>query len=487
MRKTLFFTLILSLTACNQRQSDLKIKAAKQHEEVISTTLPISIEVTKDYTQKEFFIQEIATVNYIPLQTTNNILLEAGAARSICVSDSLIVAHNRGEGSVFIFDRIGKIICVFNRKGGSGEEYTSIYGLTVDFEKKEIFILDHYLKYRILVYSIDGNFKRSLKLSAKLWPHHLHDYDENRLICYNRHIDLLPKETSEKAKKFPYYTINKKDGRAQALELEVKENISNYIITNQSDEMVQAVAFPCIPLLKTGREVIISDFSSDTIFLLNRDKKTPLTVRTPTVAECKVPILHSVAWKTDRYLFTTSVKKQINSLTNQTPPVKEFMYDYETNEIYKPIIFNMDDLSRSPITLDSFNCELLANQCRLVLFADRIIELYQQNQLTGNLKEIASKLKEDDNPIVMFIDFNKNINIRAHEGENGYFPGFFRTVYGSWVISEISTESMLNWKERIARNNLTPIGMGVTEMSAIANKLTLDDNPVLMFYKLKSF
>ena len=39
--------------------------------------------------------------------------------------------------------------------------------------------------------------------------------------------------------------------------------------------------------------------------------------------------------------------------------------------------------------------------------ADELFEAYEKGQLKGKLKEIAAKLKEEDNPVIMLIKHKK--------------------------------------------------------------------------------
>ena len=121
----------------------------------------ITVDVTADYPEKELYIQDIADVEYVPLETTDTFITH-GVVKSI--SKNLIVTTNwGGSGDIFLFDRAtGKGIRKINHKGQSGQEYVSATEVLPDEERNELFVLDYSAR-KILVYDLEGSFKRSFK------------------------------------------------------------------------------------------------------------------------------------------------------------------------------------------------------------------------------------------------------------------------------------------------------------------------------------
>jgi len=68
------------------------------------------------------YLQDIAHVEYIPLETNTNTLLRSNV-RIVYVSDNYIIASNAQDGDIFVFDGRGKSKFSFNRKGQSGTDY----------------------------------------------------------------------------------------------------------------------------------------------------------------------------------------------------------------------------------------------------------------------------------------------------------------------------------------------------------------------------
>ena len=63
----------------------------------------------------------------------------------------------------------------------------------------------------------------------------------------------------------------------------------------------------------------------------------------------------------------------------------------------------------------------------------------------------------------------------------------FQTGYGSWIVSEIQSYSLVGWRQNYLERKTASTGICTKQLLSIAEELTEDDNSVLMFYKLKPF
>ena len=134
------------------------------------------------------------------------------------IGKQFILVKNRNrinDGNIFVYDRSGKAVRKINRKGQSGEEYISLYTVTLDEEDKEMFVND-ILGRKIVVYDLYGNFKRSLKHkngTDSQFYSDIFNYDRQHLICYD-----------EYNKELPFVLISKQDGHiAQEIKVPFKE------------------------------------------------------------------------------------------------------------------------------------------------------------------------------------------------------------------------------------------------------------------------
>lgn len=373
--------------------------------------LPV-IDITKDYPVKEVNIQDIAEVEYIPLETTEESLLDGGALGRVACSDSLIVTCNLQQGKVLIFDRTGKHMHSFSHMGGGAEEYMQLSCYCVDFKANEIFISDFFHNHRIMVYSLEGDFKRILLLPKEIMPYLMYNYDNDYLLVYDgyRLDSAFPDKDINKK---PYMLFSKKDGKMITLNFTVKERIGNKysVIDKEVDHTVygRSSMVGIFQISKNGSKTFVSDFARDTLYALEKMQFIPLIVRTPTIAESNKTILFSIYFRTNRYTLLSSVEKKIDKDKGELAPVSRyFMYDKQTGEIHTPHFYNLDySPKRQTIVEDNYMAELPDNYARRILSAEMLVRINKEGHIVGRLKEVVSKLQEDDNPVLMLIKFKE--------------------------------------------------------------------------------
>jgi hypothetical protein len=167
---------------------------------------------------------------------------------------------------------------------------------------------------------------------------------------------------------------------------------------------VQGIYGNVRPAVKSGNYTILNESSSDTIYKLMPDLSLiPVMTREPSIQGMEIPVFLSINMETDRSYFMTSVKR--DEKLSYVP----LIYDKQTGEIAEQSFYNMDDLSKKRITIGSSANEALVamsdKQAYMSISAFQLKEAYENGKQTGRLKEIASKLKEDDNPVSMFVKF----------------------------------------------------------------------------------
>ena len=108
---------------------------------------------------------------------------------------------------------------------------------------------------------------------------------------------------------------------------------------------------------------------------------------------------------TDRYYFMESVKKSSYNAETRQFPTTQLMYDCKEKSVFEFTIYN-DDYPDKPFmpskgrTVKSSGSEIVS----IVKFeAFELVEANREGKLKGRLKEIASKLDEDDNPVLMLL------------------------------------------------------------------------------------
>ena len=109
---------------------------------------------------------------------------------------------------------------------------------------------------------------------------------------------------------------------------------------------------------------------------------------------------------TDRYLFMQNVKNVFDFEKGNGFYTDELVYDKEEKALFQVAVYNGDYEEKRPVAMTAapVNREI---EDVIILEAFRLVEIYGKGQLKGQLKEIASKLDEDDNPGIMLVKQKK--------------------------------------------------------------------------------
>ena len=361
----------------------------------------ITVNVVKDYSpKKELILQDFMDVEYVALET-NDDFINQGIVLDIGNEFVLVKNSNRiNDGNIFVYDRTGKAIRKINRKGQSGEEYISLYTVTLDEENKEMFVND-ILGKKIVVYDLYGNFKRSFKHkngTDSQFYSDIFNYDRQHLICYD-----------EYDKELPFVLISKQDGSiTQEIKIPFKEKkfLSQIRKTGENNGRAVIGVGPghYYSIFPFNDNWLLSELSSDTVYTFMPDYNLrPFIVRTPSIQsmnpeECLILRLFS-----DRYYFMESINNVYDWNAQEGFPSKYFVYDTKELSFSGYTIYNGDFLAKKEIYMSMIkpiNHEITSWNS---LEAYQLVESYNKGELKGKLKEIASKLDEDSNPVIMLI------------------------------------------------------------------------------------
>jgi len=371
--------------------------------------------LNKKYPELEFSHDDNKT-QYVALETTTEVLADRDF-RIVYVSDNRIVGLNRHRGDVFIFNREGRVVSFFNNKGNSGIEYINVRSIVFDEVNKEIFIADHSSRNRCVVYTEDGKFLRQLRFPTGSQITDLYNFDDQTLLAYNevriKTSGWVTKGIEEINQKMPYVFLSKKDGdEVSRVNLSLSKRISYYHMLGVENYTPRGV-FVNTPNtnVKYGREFIIHDRSSDTVFLLTQDKKmTPLFTTTPSVfKDTKKIVFKYVHFKTDRYLFLMTMKYNVHKAVevyekgqNVSSVVRTdfFVVDLQTDEIFTPV-------GSHPVGRE---IDAPENTFVQFYFVGHLVDRLDNGKLEdgSELKRIAQALKEkkeEVNPIVEIIKY----------------------------------------------------------------------------------
>ena len=352
---------LIIATSCVNGGNKSGTVVEKKENGFIAATQMAEIDLQKDYPKKKLLLDEIADIEYIPLETRDSVLL--GMLFKFAVSDSLIVIADMEQETVFFFNRQGKFIHSFNHKGQGDKEYIQLGAMCADFVEEEVFIYDHPLRYRIMVYSFDGEFKRELKLNGpKRWVQSLYPYDEIHLISYDICRENYKNPTDEMFNRYPYFLIDKQSGKISSLLFEVDNRITNAKEWSLEDDDMISINLGIKNWRKADKGVYISDFALDTIYHCTGDEFIPKAVRKNHPGKGK--FLSSLCLESKKYSFFKRVKWAIDdswsydyAIENLKGNGKEenvLVFDKQTAVLYEAFVTMKDFSEKSQIPIERY-------------------------------------------------------------------------------------------------------------------------------------
>ncbi len=352
----------------------------------------IIVDVSKSYPKKELVLQDFMDVEYLALETSDEFLTQ-GLVQDVG-KEYLLVKNRNRDGDIFIFDRkTGKGLRKINRQGQGAEEYAGINGIILDESNDEIFVMSPGNK--ILVYDLYGEFKRCLNLDREVSS--VFDYDKSDLIGY----DMSDYHNKGKDRGKSYHVIISKQDGSITREIFIPFKTINTPIVTGDGGFVANYSYQI--RLSHGKCTLI-DTSADTLYNYAPDGSlTPFIVRTPSAYTMQPEVFLYTGIYTDRYYFMETVKNVFNFEKGNGFYADVLMYDKEEKAIYQVAVHNGDYAEKRSVamTAKSINHDI---EGATTLNAPRLVEIYKKGQLKdGPLKEIASKLDEEDNPVIMLV------------------------------------------------------------------------------------
>ncbi|MGL5545617.1 MAG: 6-bladed beta-propeller [Tannerellaceae bacterium] len=409
----LSIAIILACSCKDKKETSAPMLNDTAPANTVTVELPV-IDLQKEYPKKTVCIQDYADIEYIPLETHENALLTAGHLSSMKWTEDILAVND--FYAIHFFDRLGKYLSSINKKGSSGEEYNFISSFTIDPKAKEVFIYDFkVLNNKLLVYDIDGTFKRRIPLKDYTTNQPIFDYSPQELITCDI-FNLDKKDESIPTSNQPYYKISKQDGTISLLPIVLEERFGDALRFHKND-LSFTIKIGVYPFVKSGDDLIISDFAMDTVYSFKDDKLKPIAVRQNRYKENGNPILATLLAKTNRYQFWDVCEKNIefDGQKASVPDPQRMLFDRFTGEcFYFDEFDNADGIPADSAKEMKFSRKLglksteVEPNCITQAFeAEFLINQYNDGKLSGQLKEIASKLQVDDNPVLMIARFRE--------------------------------------------------------------------------------
>lgn len=411
-RAFFFIALAIFLNGCLSKNQNSEVKGGKAKTvksgnrfDVADDTFGlenavIHLDISKFYPSKKIVIQDIANVEYIALERKDSNFFTGPI---VAITEDKFIGYSSKEGTITIFAKTGQILKIINHQGRGPQEYYRLNGLAYDSINNELFVSD-ILHRKILVYDGDGNYKRSfsyLKERIYFW---IVTFNDTSLLCW----DMRSEHPAT------FFLISKSDGtNVKDLPIFNSKKISPFISgpAIQEKTMIKTSGFGYFykPAIFPADGILLNDISSDTIFKLTFDcKLKPFSIRIPSIVD-QDPIEYLTVWSQARqYTFFQSVDlsgvkgKLLVGIEDIQIPTNEFLYDAEDGKTYRLELINRD---HETYKFDYVPPPISANIAAKRLDAYLLVEAYQNGELKGELKEIASTLDENDNPILMIIRY----------------------------------------------------------------------------------
>ncbi len=369
------------------------------------------LDVTASYPEKNIILQDIAEVEYIPLETREGFLVDD--VRPKYLDDEIMIISNR-TGDIMIFDRqTGRGITSFNRHGRGPGEYPFPYigKIAVDSEADEIFVAlsvaQDGVTYQIYVYDMEGKPLRTIDLGNHKSPGFFHNYDAE-------HLFFLNNDTSQPE---PFNLISKTD--TVVTRLPVRFEGRDHMTVTQRDEHSSMFISRGNQIAKTPGGYVISEPGIDTMWRFDKATSglTPVMTRIPSFASMEYPIGVFFFAEGDDWLIVDTFERRYDFDSGNGFDGMRLICDKRTGEFSEVKILNTDyapdaDVTELPYFLNpkdltgtTETTDLPDGTLAVGIQPFKLIDLHAAGKLNGRLAEIAATLKEDDNPVMMIVTF----------------------------------------------------------------------------------
>ena len=391
-------------------------------------------------------ISEVADdIKYVALETTENSLI-GERARVQIVNGRIYVLSMQSSFSfdIKVFDINGKYLFTFNRKGRGPEEYSQMSSIEIDnvtggfiaFDLFSILFNSTIESGLFKEYDKDGNYIRSLKLPA-IEPGRL---ESVRKLNENLYISSVGEKSFDPVKIHGAAFDSQSNivfeiPMASMPDYLPKETIGRRVITKDAEWEKQYHTWP--PSIKIFKDVARFIYKhNDTIFTLNQKlnyypsfvinygnyRNITDILNIPRTKSDFITIDYSTFVESNRFILIKlnlreyahePYDEHIQTKRNDVMTLRRTdcygMFDKQTgqfNLLNQPVKGKLgirEDINNGPLF---FPTDISADDLASTVYsALQLIEHAEVYDVKGNLKELVSKLKDTDNPVVAIAKF----------------------------------------------------------------------------------
>jgi len=371
----------------------------------------IEIDAYKEYPELDLNLDDIAEISYIHLKLGKDttLIMHSNFRPFFVTGKKIFIADgNVDNPRVVVYNHSGEPLYTIGQKGrGPGELLSSIC-FAVDTIGKEVFLLSP-MQNRLVVYDIEGNYKRSVDFEPRLGVTNIDFINDSTLIGFNPKAVYSTPEWLSKDREV------KKRGRA--LSFIDKESLALLDFPDFNFERIyngDNIWSTSTSIVNTGRGFYFFSICCDTTYFINDSLEiTPRFVdisKYPNEGEKYI----FPGIETKRYIFlATSIIFPRKPVELDEKNLKLLAYDkvdkkiYTLNRVLKKRKLDGTVIQYSPenINLLDFMISKTLNKNYLAkyLYYSNLQKNYEI--LSDTLKKITDKITEDDNPVLMLIKF----------------------------------------------------------------------------------
>jgi hypothetical protein len=230
----------------------------------------------------------------------------------------------------------------------------------------------------------------------------MYNFDRENLLCYDGSFDYNNEGSMQ-----PFLLISKQDG---SITREIQIPYQEMLMVKNGEMFTGDIPDAYNPIISHFNSWLLVEPSSDTIYrYLPNHNMTPLIVRTPSSQSMDPKVFLFLNILSERYYFMEAVKKVNDLSTQQKFSSTYLLYNKRENALFEYTVYNDDYVDKKPISIKPSRPRSVSNEIATwkALEADQLVESYKKGELKGKLKEIAAKLDEEDNPVIMLIKHKK--------------------------------------------------------------------------------
>lgn len=387
-RLIIFILLSFAWVACGSTGGSSS-PVAEQPESTgkIVPEFPITIDVKKEYPQKELAYEDLAGISFIPLERTPDNLMDIKQSVFITGADIFV----EDKYSVQRFGPDGTFRNKIGRQGRGPGELAQFTGYMVDTTAREVYMFDNGQQ-KTVVFGYDGVFLREFRKADPVYKGGVERFGTASLLV-GRQLQAWGNRPMVPGRLFAI--ISREDGMEQ-------RQAGPYISEKNGRKLTSASR----EFIRYGDEVIVEHKESDTIYSFRPFRSDSLVFKSryilgpPGFSDGNTLYSVSVLFETDKYGFLFHVKVDA-PVSEKSVKRKMLMADKESGEVFEPAFtFEGEPFIIYPRS---------ANQDGLafaILPPYLLMEWLEKGKIKNlQLKRIAEGLSEDSNPVLMIFRF----------------------------------------------------------------------------------